>query len=1163
MEAQGAVGVGTEGVPSGQGVVGAAHPGEQAHAGGTEAPLPQVEGALWRSEGGQAGIDEVERAVGHAGHGAGAQEEQLGEPGGRPIGGGAFEEAGEVGDVGEDVVELAVVGGDTVPCVGEHGQLDAGAGAHQARCGHGEVRGEVGDTALGEEAVEDGGLDLCCHLGVGAPERGGRCAKAPGERQEPHRLRKEPRECGETPGHVAAVARPAGHPEPGQPQGEGLAGIDEQPNPRQRAEERADAEPWVCGVGWGLRHAAGRDHELADDQPQQGRSGGCGRGMVDAEPGQCVAEHDVGVVGTTDGEPDVGQRAGDRGEGEWVGSQGFAGHEEVGGGGGLGPQLAVGARPEDAEVGVGVVGDEVVEQGACGAGPSAGQEVERGGLEVGAVGGRPGGLHEVVGHAEPMLGTEQAGGASVQRCGGVDGGAGEGGDAGVGEGPAVVLGAEQPGLHGGHGGVDDGVGRQEGEGREHMDGCGGVPDGDGGEHGAHVGGAPGEPGLEVEGEVGVDLEARPVVEVDGVVGAFALECTHGEGVLEEGAERARPAAGQSEGPRSEGGGGGGAQPGGEELLDVGEGQRWQGVVEGAVATGHAEVVGADVGQGAAAGRDHTQQGQSLGAEGQLGHEGTDAGVHGFEVVDEQADGWGGAGWADGHHEVDERAAAGEAKGAGVGARDGVGHGTVGQAGEHGRQGGEHGEVGLDGARHTVAEVDGDGGRDGVEVVGQLHGQAGDAAAGGVGEVEAPHACAGGAGQGNEGVEQAGASGTGGTGEVPHAAIAVEGIVEGAALLEVLLVSFAGFGVVLCAAQYELRALSRRLDASTLLLSGSLVDARIGLAIAVRRADETQVVWTNRAARSLLDAELGHRDVWAGRIEAAAVQALHSAEQTSVTTVGGRSITVAANAIEGDEDRFAVQLLDVTSILQAQQTQVEAEVERESARSIRAELERQRDDFLATTSHELRTPITSIVGYTELLADSEAVAPAKRGWLDVIDRNAHRLAELVEDLLTLSGGATAPTRPQHLDELSGAAVLEEVVANLRVVSDPKGIEVSIAPGDVLVLGARGDVLRAITNLLMNAIKFTPEGGRIRLAASEDDGMALLVVADTGPGMTDEELAQAFERFYRAPGAERANVAGTGLGLAIVAELARRNGGDVELARNDDGGLTAELRLPLPA
>jgi two-component system phosphate regulon sensor histidine kinase PhoR len=389
------------------------------------------------------------------------------------------------------------------------------------------------------------------------------------------------------------------------------------------------------------------------------------------------------------------------------------------------------------------------------------------------------------------------------------------------------------------------------------------------------------------------------------------------------------------------------------------------------------------------------------------------------------------------------------------------------------------------------------------------------------------------------------------------------VIAGAALLEVLLVTFAGFGLVLCAAQYELRAISRQLDATTLLLGGSLVDARIGLAIAQRRTDGTRVVWSNRAARVLLAAELGHRDAWAGRIQEAAARALHSAEQTSVTTVGGRSITVAANAIEGDDDRFAVQLLDVTSILQAQQAQVEAEVERESARTIRAELERQRDDFLATTSHELRTPITSIVGYTELLAESDAVPASKRGWLDVIDRNAHRLAELVEDLLTLSGGATAPTRPQHLDVLTGVEVLEEVVANLRVVSDPKRLRVSIAPGDVAVLGARSDVLRAITNLLTNAIKFTPEGGRIRLAASEDDGMALLAVADTGPGMSEEELEQAFERFYRAPSAERDNVAGTGLGLAIVAELARRNGGDVALVRNDEGGLTAELRLPLPA
>lgn len=382
----------------------------------------------------------------------------------------------------------------------------------------------------------------------------------------------------------------------------------------------------------------------------------------------------------------------------------------------------------------------------------------------------------------------------------------------------------------------------------------------------------------------------------------------------------------------------------------------------------------------------------------------------------------------------------------------------------------------------------------------------------------------------------------------------------AALLETLLVTFAGFAVVLTAAQYELRAVSRQLDASTQLLGGSLVDARVGLAIAQRDGDASRVVWMNRAARRLLARELGEGDAWAGSIEQASARALHSAEQTTVTTPEGRTITMAANAVDGDGARFAVQLLDVTSILRAQQAQVEAEVERQSARSIRAELERQRDDFLATTSHELRTPITSIVGYTELLADSGSVHESKRAWLAVIDRNAHRLSELVEDLLTLSGGATAPTRPQHPEPIGCADLLEDVVANLRVVSDPRGLEVTVDADDAAVLGSRSDIVRAVTNLLTNALKFTPDGGRIRLSARVQGASVLLEVADTGPGMADEEIAQAFERFYRAPGAERGNVAGTGLGLAIVAELARRNGGDVGLRRNSDGGLTAELRLP---
>ncbi len=393
---------------------------------------------------------------------------------------------------------------------------------------------------------------------------------------------------------------------------------------------------------------------------------------------------------------------------------------------------------------------------------------------------------------------------------------------------------------------------------------------------------------------------------------------------------------------------------------------------------------------------------------------------------------------------------------------------------------------------------------------------------------------------------------------PFSAAGLE-LTVSAALLETLLVTFAGFAVVLTAAQYELRAVSRQLDASTLLLGGSLVDARVGLAIVQRDSDATRMVWMNRAARRLLAPELGEGDSWSGRIEAAAATALRDGEQATVTTADGRTITMSANGIDGDGSRFAVQLLDVTSILRAQQVQVEAEVERESARSIRAELERQRDDFLATTSHELRTPITSIVGYAELLAESDAVPDSKRAWLEVIDRNAHRLSELVEDLLTLSGGTTAPTRPQHPEPIGCEALFDEVVANLRVVSDRKSLDVAVEAGDAAVLGSRSDIARAVTNLLVNAIKFTPDGGRIRLVARAERDAVLLEVVDSGPGMADEEIAQAFERFYRAPGAERDNVAGTGLGLAIVAELARRNGGDVELRRNGDGGLTAQLRL----
>lgn len=385
------------------------------------------------------------------------------------------------------------------------------------------------------------------------------------------------------------------------------------------------------------------------------------------------------------------------------------------------------------------------------------------------------------------------------------------------------------------------------------------------------------------------------------------------------------------------------------------------------------------------------------------------------------------------------------------------------------------------------------------------------------------------------------------------------LLVGAALFELLLVTFAGFGVVLSAAQYELRALARQLGATNRLLSGSVIDARIGLVVAERGEDETRVRWLNPAATAMLAAEL-RRGVWRGPLRSAAVSALRSGEQVTVDTGDGRTITVAANEIEGGGHRITVQLLDVTAVLRAQQVQLEAEIERDAARSIRAELERQRDDFLVTTSHELRTPITSIVGYAGLLSGAEALADPEREWVRIIDRNAHRLSDLVEDLLTLSRtGATPPPQPRP-ERLTCAALFDEVAANLRVVSERNRLRVLQDPGGQVVFASRSDTSRMLSNLLVNACKFTPPGGTIRLSAHAAGATVRILVADSGPGMSETELSHAFDRFYRAPGAERDNVPGTGLGLAIVAELAKRNGGSVQVRAGERGGLVAELQLP---
>jgi signal transduction histidine kinase len=350
-----------------------------------------------------------------------------------------------------------------------------------------------------------------------------------------------------------------------------------------------------------------------------------------------------------------------------------------------------------------------------------------------------------------------------------------------------------------------------------------------------------------------------------------------------------------------------------------------------------------------------------------------------------------------------------------------------------------------------------------------------------------------------------------------------------------------------------------LSVSQFVTSG-FVASRVGLIVAELRGETLSVLWANDAAAAAIDDELSVGGTWSGpladnarRSIADGVETMHEDPRT------GTTISLVANRIPGDETRISVQLVDVSAAIRMVQARLDAERERAAARSTLADLERQREDFVATTSHELRTPITSIAGYGELLAESPGLTPTERSWVQIIERNTARLLTLVEDLLMLGrSGVPKPRVEPDAEPLALRELAAEVIAVQQPMADARNIALSLeVDPDLRAHCAPDDAGRALGNLVSNAVKFTPPGGTVRIASASHEGKLALVVTDTGPGMSPETLAHAFERFYRGPDAVQESTPGTGLGLAIAAHLAERNGGSVQLASPESGGLAATL------
>jgi PAS domain S-box-containing protein len=226
--------------------------------------------------------------------------------------------------------------------------------------------------------------------------------------------------------------------------------------------------------------------------------------------------------------------------------------------------------------------------------------------------------------------------------------------------------------------------------------------------------------------------------------------------------------------------------------------------------------------------------------------------------------------------------------------------------------------------------------------------------------------------------------------------------------------------------------------------------------------------------------------------------------------------------------------------------------------------RAKDEFLAVMSHELRTPLTAVLGWTQMLRSRTDDAQVREKGLAVIERNARSLAQLIEDVLDVSriltGKLTLQRKPVELPGVVQAAV--EVV---RPRAEQKRVTLTVmeaGPGQVL--GDPGRLQQVFWNLLVNAVKFTPEGGRVEVRIERGEGEWRVQVKDSGQGISAAALPHLFERFWQADGSSTREHGGLGLGLAIVRHLVELHGGSVEAESAGLGkGATFMVRLPMPA
>jgi PAS domain S-box-containing protein len=315
--------------------------------------------------------------------------------------------------------------------------------------------------------------------------------------------------------------------------------------------------------------------------------------------------------------------------------------------------------------------------------------------------------------------------------------------------------------------------------------------------------------------------------------------------------------------------------------------------------------------------------------------------------------------------------------------------------------------------------------------------------------------------------------------------------------------------------------------------------------ALKRAwDSQSPVW-----EVLEPAELSERQQTArstGLRAAVALPVMSGGRMLGVLTFGARAIG------EPDEHRW-LRLRSITNLI----GQV---MERTTARQ---EADRLKNEFFALVSHELRTPLTSITGYLEIVraGDAGEINEDQRHYLNVIDRNARRLYRLVSDLLFIAQVEAGRMPTNRKSMLNLEEIATEAVDAARPQADKKGVLLNVEAKPVSTAGDGERLGQLIDNLISNALKFTPEGGRVSVRVSNGGPTATIEVSDTGMGISPEDQEKLFERFYRTTDVEKLALPGLGLGLSICKAIAESHGGSISVSSTQGHGTTFTVELPI--